>query len=142
MKRFAPLTSHKGYSPTHSWYFYLGGPIPTLKQIQTYAQSKPHGHYIDYQISELDRMDEPKRSQKRHALVLQITNDLRNDISRYRECVRTLHKERQKEIGLDRMSRCCRDIDVSVSLKVAHIFNGFSNLHLLQDVPQQFDLFG
>lgn len=142
MNELAPLQDHEGYDPTHPWYYYLGGPIPTLKQIRAHAQREAYGSRAYSQIEALDRMQEPKRSKERNELLAWITFSLHRDISRYRECVRALHDARKKENEQTHMEPSCREVDVSMSLKVAHIFHGFTQLEQLQRVPQQIDLFG
>ena len=138
----ARLQPHEGYDFTHPWYYYLGGPIPKLQQLRDFAEANLRVQLLEDKIKGINRVSEPNRSQQLQQLILWTGDGLRHDIARYRECVRELRNARRKEIGRTDMTRSCRDIDVSMSLKVSHLCNGFSNLHLLQDVPQQFDLFG
>jgi len=139
MKYFAPLCLHEGYDPTHPWYYFLGGPIPSLKQIRAYAEGAEFQGYRRDEILALKNMTEPRRSQQHRQILEGTVEALSKDIKRYRECVRELRIEQRHCTPTD---GGCRDIDVSMGLKVAHIFNGFSNLKMLQEAPQQFDLFG
>ncbi len=132
----------KGYSCGHPWYYFLGGPILSLRQIRTDAESAKFGGYRRDQIEHMENMAEPKRSQERRKLISETKASLAKDISRYRQCVRDLRHARLLEISGDYDGRSCRDIDVSMSLKVSHIFNEFCHLKMLDEAPQQFDLFG
>lgn len=138
----ARLQPHEGYDFTHPWYYYLGGPIPKLSQIKNDVECSKQSYSPLLDIEALQRYSEPKRSQERGKLAQRIKADLAKDITRFRECVRELRATRKNDRSPTSMTRACRDIDVSVSLKVAHIYNGFLKLQLLQDIPQQFDLFG
>ena len=66
---------------------------------------------------------------------------MRADIARYRELARALNNERKGEA--DAAAKAfCSNVCVSMSLKYAHIYNGFAHLDVLDALPRQGDLFG
>lgn len=131
-----------GYCPGHPWYYLLGGKPLSLKCIRENVRASDYRGYLADKIAAIDLKPEPARSDALRTLKLETLNSLRTDISRYREVVRALH--RQRESGEDMAAIAyCSDVYVSLSLKHNHIYNDFGHLILLDDLlNRQGDLFG
>ncbi|TPW26424.1 hypothetical protein FJU08_22300 [Martelella alba] len=120
----------------------LGGPIPTPKQIRAYALERDYKGYLAERIEEAHRRAEPKRSAALRNIRDAVLRDLAADLARYREVVCELRKYRHAfPIGMARPD--CADIHTAMSLKFAHLYNGFAHLNTLDTLPnEQLDLFG
>lgn len=133
--------SHKGYSAGHPWYYFLGGAVPTLKEIRADAHANDCKGYLVDDIQAIGLKSEPQRTQAINAMRKKILDALKRDISVFRRCVRELRQYRinhPKPVG-----RACAEIHTSMSLKNNHIYNGFATLKTLDELPdQQLDLFG
>ena len=135
------LTPTTGYSIGHPWHYVLGGAIPTLKQIRAQAIGRGYLGYMARDIEEISKRAEPKRSQTLRKIRAKVMDDLQADISRYRELVRELQKF-QRANPANETAPICHDVHTSISLKFAHIYNGFAHLAYLDNLPdQQQDLF-
>lgn len=133
--------SHHGYSAGHPWYYLLGGTVPTLKEIRDEAIASGYKGYLAADIEAIGRKQEPQRSAAIKAIRQKLEDDLRKDISKYRECARELRTNRESDAGAKQP--ICSDIHTAISLKRNHIYNGFANLKTLGALPeQQLDLFG
>ena len=136
-----PLQKHQGYHAGHPWYYYLGGDIPTLKQIRMEAIASDYRGYKADDIVEIDQSAEPRRSEKLRLLQQKFKLDLGLDISRYREVVRELRKEREQNPPREPFTRC-NDVHTAMSLKHSHLFNDFAHLDYLDELlGRQMDLF-
>ncbi len=142
MKQISPLHTIGGYSPGHPWFYILDGAILSAKQIRAYAQSKEYGGYRTDEILTAHRRPEPKRSKALRTIRADVLNSLRADLSRYREVARELRTYRRNfDPATDQ--RKCAAVHTSMSLKFAHLHNGFANLRTLDSLPsEQLDLFG
>ena len=141
-KHVKPLEEHQGRHAGHPWYYLLGGVVPTPKQIQAEAVASDYCGYMADDIRQIDKMSEPKRSDKLRKLQTKFKADLRDDLSRYREVVRELHCER-KTNPLRDIPVSCNDVHTAMSLKNAHLYNDFAHLHFLDELlGRQMDLFG
>lgn len=134
------LPAHEGYNVGHPWYYFLGGAVPTLNQIRTDAIVSGYMGYRKADIETAHAKSEPKRSSLLRTIRKDIKLRLSNDISRYREVVRDLHAYQSGYTDRNHIS--CTEVHMSMSLKYAHIYNGFAHLHTLDNLPnQQIDLF-
>jgi len=141
-KQFKPLKDHRSYHARHPWYYLLGGDVPTPKQIQANAIASDYCGYKADDIRKLDKQSEPKRSDNLRKWQAKFREDLKFDISIYREVVRELHQYRESQDFND-IPPCCDDIHTSMSLKFAHLYNDFAHLNFLDELlGGQMDLFG
>lgn len=130
------------YSPSHPWYYFLGGVVLPPKQILLNASNSECESYRAEDFEKLNRKVEPRRSEALRLTKNKIMQDLTRDISVYREVVRTLNSERGKKSVSSPFSRC-DDVHTSMSLKYCHIYNDFLHLKYLENLlEQQRDLFG
>ena len=125
-----------GYSIGHPWYYVLGGPVPTLKQIRALAIRLEYRGYMEADILAASKKPEPKRSETLRAIRRKVLEDLRRDISRYRKLARELRRYR-RECPQDPEDYQCAEIHTGMSLKVAHLYNDFAHLNYLDTLPQQ-----
>jgi len=140
-KHIKPLQEHFGYTAGHPWYYVLGGDIPTLKQIQAKVVASGYCGYMAEDLRQIDKMQEPKRSEKLREWQSKFREDLKDDVSQYREVVRELRQDRIDHAGEEPPS-CCRDVHVSMSLKNSHLSNDFAHLAFLDELlSKQPDLF-
>ncbi|MCF8466219.1 MAG: hypothetical protein K9G33_02355 [Sneathiella sp.] len=129
-----------GYHAGHPWYYRLGGPIPTPRQIKAEVESKDYRGYLAGDIDAAAVKSEPQRSETLRALREQVLGDLRRDLARYRECAQELRTFRCAEEQDDRPLTC--NIYLAISLKVSHLTNDFANLRTIDDaLSVQGDLF-
>lgn len=133
------ILSHQGYSAGHPWYYLLGGDIPSIKSIRTCAILGKYPGCSARLIRKADAKAEPKRTEALRHLRNRAIEDLRYDISRYRECVSELRRWRDKNEQVDRPE--CGGVHTAISQKFNHILNGFANLYRLDQLPKQGDLF-
>lgn len=142
MKNVKPLKEHEGRTSGHPWYYLLGGIVPTPKQIQAEAIASDYRGYMADDIRQIDKMSEPKRSEKLRSLQAKFREDLKSDLSRYREVVRELNHHRKTDRIIN-TPVSCSDVHTSMSLKNAHLYNDFAHLHFLDELlGKQLDLFG
>jgi len=80
---------------------------------------------------------EPKRSEDLRKIRAKVIDDLYSDISRYRQVTFKLRAHRRDSTTNDLEAISCDDIHVSMSLKHAHIYNGFAHLNTLDNLSQQ-----
>lgn len=140
-KNIKPLEEHQGRHSGHPWYYLLGGIVPTPKQIQAEAIASNYYGYMADDIRQIDKISEPKRSEKLRKLQTKFKADLAKDLSIYREVVRRLHHERRTN-PLMEIPICCDDVHTAMSLKNAHLYNDFAHLHFLDELlGKQMDLF-
>ena len=144
-KHIEPLSECRGYRAGHPWYYLLGGDIPRPRQIQTDAIASDYCGYKVDDLRKIDQQSEPKRSAKLRKWQAKFKSDLKSDLSRYREVVRELHRYRESQ-DWDVVPSCCDDVHTAMSLKHAHLYNGFAHLHFLDELlsrgGNQLDLFG
>ena len=133
--------AHHGYSAGHPWYYHWGGAVPSPKVIRDEARATGYSGYREAEILAAATLPEPQRSHRLAAIRCEVLEDLRGDISRYRAIARTLQAQRRSKTETTRTAGC-PDNCTSLSLKYAHIFNGFAHLELLDAQSRQGDLFG
>ncbi|MGH1330676.1 MAG: hypothetical protein ACRBBK_07325 [Paracoccaceae bacterium] len=134
-----PKPTCHGYNAGHPWYYVLGGAVVPVTAIRTEVLRGEYEGYLAGDIHVLRGKPEPQRTQAIDKMRAQIVSDLRNDLSRYRECAREL---RQYRVSVAKDAQpICDDIHVSLSLKHNHIYNGLANLRTLDALPKQGDLF-
>lgn len=132
---------HEGYNPGHPWYYFLGGRPKRLREILEATRSSAYQGYARDDIAAADAMAEPKRSETLRTMRAKFEADLRQDISRYRECVRELHRSDWQLPEQGKVS-VCGDIHTALSLKHNHMANNFGHLIYLDELlSQQRDLF-
>ena len=131
--------SQHSYSPGHPWYYVLGGAVVLPNAIRAEVQNSDYEGYRAGDIHQLADKPEPQRSQAIKTMRVQIIEDLRRDLSRYRECARELRCYRASKA--DEPQPICADIHTALSLKHSHIYNELSNLKTLDSLPKQGDLF-
>jgi len=140
-KGFKRLTCG-GYHAGHPWYYLLGGAVPTLKQIRNEAVGSGYRGYMAEDIDAAAKRAEPKRSEELRKIRAKVLDDLRSDISRYRQVTFKLHTHRRISAVCENDIISCDDIHTAMSLKHAHIYNGFAHLNTLDNLSeQQGDLF-
>jgi len=141
MKTVKPLQEREGYASGHPWYYLRGGTVPTPKQIQAEAIASDYCGYMADDIRKIDKMSEPRRSEKLRELQTKFKADLVSDLSRYRKVVRELHHQRKTNRIID-VPVCCSDVHTAMSLKNAHLYNDFAHLHFIEGLlGKQLDLF-
>ena len=137
----APLKKHGGYQAGHPWYYLLGGDIPTPRQILNSVKLGDYRGYAEADITAADQKHEPKRSEELRKFQQKFKEDLWRDISRYREVVRELCKEREQDPQKEPF-QSCNDVHTAMSLKFSHLVNDFAHLVHLDDLlSRQADLF-
>ncbi len=140
-KSFKRLTCG-GYNAGHPWYYLLGGVVPTLKQIRNEAVGSFYRGYMAGDIDAAAKRAEPNRSEVLRKIKAKILDDLHSDISCYRKVAFNLHAHRRIAAKCKSEVISCDDIHTAMSLKNAHIYNGFAHLNTLDNLPeQQGDLF-
>ena len=112
-----------------------------MKQIRAHAIGRGYLGYMAHDIEQISKRPEPKRSQALRKIRVKVLEDLRADISRYRRPARELQLFRQENRD-HRKEPTCYAVHTNISLKFAHIYNGFAHLAYLDNLPdQQQDLF-
>jgi hypothetical protein len=135
------MAQHQGYSSGHSWYYHLGGAPLFPKQIREETRASGYRGYARDDIEDAGRLAEPKRSQMLRGFQARFRDDLRRDLSRYRECVRNLRLYRVKHTGAP-IEPVCDGVHVAISLKHNHLVNDFAHLIWLDELlSRQRDLF-
>ena len=129
-----------GYTPTHPWFYVLGGQTQTPKEIREEVRSSGYKGYRREELSELDERAEPQRSQGLRKLRLVVLEELRIDLRQYRSVALEFH--RHKQSGIKEDSNYCANVHTSMSLKYCHLFNDFSHLFAIDEmITEQPDLF-
>ncbi len=130
-----------GYDAGHPWYYLLGGAVPYPKQIRAQVIARGYRGYMEERIKSASKKPEPQRSETLRAIKLQVMDELRGNLSCYRELARKLNAYRElNPLGEGRPQ--CHDIHTGMSLKFAHIYNDFAHLNFIATLPnQQRDMF-
>lgn len=139
------MISYQDYTPSHPWYYYLGGERLSLKQIRAIARAEADRYPLKLMAKttiDANNLTEPKRSEELRKLKAQIIQDLHKDISIYRTVVRKLNYQRKYDPTKEPFTTC-DDVHTSMSLKYAHLYHDFSKLDFVNKMlTQQADLFG
>ncbi|MBO9459230.1 hypothetical protein [Labrenzia sp. R5_0] len=125
------VTFH-GYWPTHPWYYFLGGPILMPRAIKALAISSEYRGYRADEIGKADRLVEPKRSRRLDRIEQDVLSTLRTDLARYRHLAHRLRLRRQAG-GVPENPFICDDLDVSLGLAFAHVYNGYAHVVALDE---------
>lgn len=134
--------SYCGHSCGHPWYYLLGGPVLTVKQIKAKAEASEYRGYLENEIRALDMRPEPKRSELLRQFQEEFRTELAENISGYRKAVRELRQHRDNHPDAP-IPTSCDDIHTTMSLKFAHLTNDFAHLAFLEELlGKQGDLFG
>ena len=83
------IPEHEGYGAMHCWYYLLGGKRLTLKQIKDCAEKADYKGWNSAEITKIDRMAEPRRTQDCGSYRPQ-SKSLHNDLMNYRISARNL----------------------------------------------------
>ena len=131
----------QGYNAGHPWFYRLGGPIPTPKQIKANVEANDYRGYLAGDIDAAAAKSEPQRSEALRALREQVLADMGRDLKQYRDCARELRSFRNAKAEDDRPLTC--NVYTAISLKTSHLIYGFANLRTIDDaLSVQGDLFG
>lgn len=125
------VTFH-GYWPTHPWYYLLGGLALGPFAIKALTRISEYRGYRAEEIAGADRLPEPKRSRKLDRIEQDVLSQLRADLARYRHLAHRLRLRRQA-CGVPENSVICDDLDVSLGLAFAHVYNGYAHLVALDE---------
>ncbi len=125
-----------GYGTGHCWYYLLGNPVPSLKQILSEANASEYRGYNEEEILAAARKPEPQRSATLRRLRNQYVEALKRGISIYRRVVFELN-QRRKVYGIPENPKRADDVHVSVALKHNHIYNDFAHLLCIDELPNQ-----
>ena len=135
------MTNSNNHYSGHPWYYKLGGAVKPPKQIMMEVRIKGYKGYMADDIEDADRKPEPKRSEILRQIREKVMDDLKRDISIYREVARELHKHR-KTFPFGSEEICCDAIHQSAALKHNHIYNDLAHIILLDKLlSKQPDLF-
>lgn len=129
------------YSPSHPWFYYLGGIVISPKQIKQRVMIKDQESYRAEDFEKLNSRKEPRRSESLRLMKEKIMQELVRDISAYRRTVREL-KIWHAQDPLPEPFQSCNDVHTSMSLIYSHISNDFMHLKYLDNLAsKQMDLF-
>ena len=118
-----------GYHAGHPWYYLLGGVVPTPKQIRNEVVGSGYRGYMAEDIDIAAKRAEPKRSEAlRNKIRAKVLDGLRSDISRYRQVAFKLHEHPRISATCGKEVISCDNIHTAMSLKHAHIYNGFISI--------------
>lgn len=137
----SPIIEQCGYSASHPWYYVLGGAIPRLTHIREYAIERGYPGYLSNEIQKADKKAEPNRSAAIEKLRKSVIDEMRRDISRYRQAARDLRVLRDRQTTQN-IEPTCDGVHIAISLKFNHLINGFAHLYHLDGLRKQLDLFG
>ncbi len=141
-KQYETLSS-RDYRPGHPWYYKLGGHVPTPKEILNAVQLSNYPGYRKNDINQIDAKAEPARSAALRRLRVICLNELKSDLSIYREQARKLQAYRLSTDPENEDYSICDDPCMNMSLKYNHLYNGFAHLifidRLLSVQPDLFD---
>lgn len=130
----------RGYSPSHPWYYLLGGEVLPPKVIRFDVRLAGYKGYLKEEILGAASRPEPRRSRALGRIRDEVCQSLTQNISIYREVARELHVYRKDHAG-EPIPNCSAPVHTAMSLKYAHIYNDFGHLDLLDSLPRQVDLF-
>lgn len=120
-------TGGNPYRPGHPWYYLLGGPVLKPSAIREAASRSIYHGYRAADIDKVDAMQEPKRSAALRAIREEVLEELRRDLSCYREVARELRCYRQETAGSP-LPEISADVHTAISLKHNHLYNDFAHL--------------
>lgn len=141
MKQRNTLT-YADYNVGHPWYYFLGGQIPSLREIQNDARQSDYKGYRCDDIAAADGKSEPARTNALRAIRSDVLIELKRNIAGYRKCALELRRYHAANALPDRPA-ACGNIHTNISLKYSHLYNDFAHLITLDDLlSKQSDLFG
>jgi len=130
-----------GYSPGHCWYYKLGGKVLYPKQIFESVKTSKYRGYAEDDICIANQKSEPQRSEALRQMRCYHLTKLRSDLTIYRRYALQLSVIR-KNHGRVCLAESARDVDMSMSLKHNHLYNGFAHLvYIDESLAIQGDLF-
>lgn len=132
-----------GYRPGHPWYYVCGGAVLPPKAILQEVQRRGYRGYMAHRIERIDSKPEPQRSHALRVIKAEVMDELRDNLSRYRECARELAAFR-RGFGSSDCAPLCENIHTNICLKHNHLYNDFAHLIVLDELlsaqPDFFDL--
>lgn len=130
-----------GYSPSHPWYYFLGGKLLGPKSIlKDVLASGYQGYRTD--IDDACNLVEPKRSEQLRKIKAEVLGQYRANLERYREVIQELRKTPAHDRGPDGTA-CPAAVHTSAGLKYCHLYNDLAHLNRIHDaLSVQGDLFG
>ncbi|MEZ5938376.1 MAG: hypothetical protein R3C52_09155 [Hyphomonadaceae bacterium] len=135
------MTKHFEYSSGHPWYYVLGGAVLFPRQIVNDVHNRGYRGYAASDIVAADALSEPKRSRMLRDYREKFRDDLKRDLSRYRQCANALRSWREHH-ALNHNDPECADVHTNISLKHNHLYNDFAHLIWLEELlSRQRDLF-
>lgn len=136
------IYTYEGYDSGHPWFYLLGGPVLTPKEIREAARASGYGGYLAEDIRQADARPEPQRSTALRSMRAEAQSELIRDVSIYRRVVRELHAYRKGQRDDAPLPSVSAEVHTSMSLKVCHLYNDFAHLLSLDDLlTRQRDLF-
>lgn len=132
-----------GYNAGHPWFYFLGGPVLSPKEIRASVRFDGYLGYMADDISAADRKPEPHRSAALRELRAEVQKMLWRDIGIYREVARELHAYRRAHANEADLPMMSAEVHTSMSLKHNHIYNDLAHLDAIDELlARQRDLFG
>jgi hypothetical protein len=125
-----------GYHPSHPWYYVLGGPVFRPRAVKALVGITKYGGYRADEIACANRLAEPQRSRRLATIKAEVLADLKRDLSRYRHLACRL-RARQINEGVPSHPTCADNLDTALSLKFAHVYNGYAHLVALEGLYDQ-----
>lgn len=134
--------NRNGYSPGHPWFYVLGGPVLPPSVIRAEVVNCNYRGHMERDISRIDALAEPKRSEELRKLREKVLADYRRDLAGYRKAARDLHAFRREHP--EAVDEPFHDsVHTALSLKHNHLFNDFAHRIVLDELLSvQPDLFG
>lgn len=134
--------SYEDYNTGHPWYYFLGGSVPSIKEIQNDARQSKYQGYRRDDIRAADSKSGPTRTAALRAIQSDVVIEVKRNIAGYRKRALELHRHRAANALPDKPV-VCDNIHTNISLKHNHLFNDFAHLITLDDLlSKQGDLFG
>lgn len=135
------IPDHGGYPAGHPWFWMRGGPIPRPRGIIAHVKASGYRGYREDEINRAANLPEPKRSRTLRAIEKDVRQSLADDLPRYRKLACELRALRTQG-HVSHEQGVCDDIHTALSLKFAHLVNGFAHLEMLGALSAgQLDLF-
>ncbi|MEM9676678.1 MAG: hypothetical protein AAF890_01370 [Pseudomonadota bacterium] len=127
------IYTHQGHDCGESWYYALGGPVLTIKQIKAKVEASDHRGYLENELRSIDAQPEPRRLELFLHYREEFRAELAENLSSYRRAVRKLNEYRascqQKAPPTE-----CHKVHTEISVTYALLTIDFGHLALIDDL--------
>lgn len=125
--------THQGHDCGEPWYYALGGPVLTIKQIKAKVKASNHRGYLENELPLIDAQPEPRRLELFLHYREEFRAELAENLSSYRRAVRKLNEYRASS-QQKAPPTYCHEVHEEMSVTYALLTIDFGHLALIDEL--------